>query len=88
MKYISILCLLVCMACASARATITKYDKEGNIESVNVIRYNVVGRREANKVDLNLNTGKVKIGSAGGSAGDLAKSLLNLTEIAKKIPIP
>ncbi len=76
--------LLGITACGSAKMMITNFDKDGNVTSTNKISYIRVGSGELSEVDVNIKTGKAKIGSQKGSAGDMAEALLNLTEIAKK----
>ncbi len=48
------------------------------------ITYKVVGKREFKNVKIDPATGYIELGEAGGEAGALAETRLNLSEIAKR----
>ncbi len=90
MKYLIlfILCLLF-MGCGHAKMKITEFDNNGDIISVNKISYFAVGTRDIKNVDVDLETGKAKIGSAKGTPEGLGldslfEGLKNFSEVAKK----
>lgn len=84
---LSLMIVIGSMGCASHRFTITKVDKDGNATSINEITSKVFGARKTTDIAVNLEEGKVKIGSSEGSAGDLGAAFLNLTEIMKKMAV-
>ncbi len=71
--------VLFCTSCASA--VYREVDKEGNVTKE--ISYSVLGKRELSALDVDIEKGKIKLGSSQGSAGDLAEALRNLS---RKIP--
>ncbi len=80
---IAALALSFVTGCASARYV--EISPEGEITKE--ITYRVVGKRELNELDVDIKTGKIKLGSSRGDAGDLAEARLNMSEVAAKLAL-
>ena len=72
------------MGCGSAQMEITNFDTQGNITSVNKVKYKRLGSGELSAVDVDIKKGKASIGSQKGSAGDIGEALKNFSEVSKK----
>jgi hypothetical protein len=86
MRYFILLLIVIIniTGCGSAYMKNTMFDPAtGKILSVNEVSYKRLGSGELSTIDINLKTGKAKIGGQKGNAGDLTEAFLNLTEIAK-----
>ncbi len=88
-KCFALVLIFLVTGCASATYKITEYE-EDSAKVVTEISYNVLGKRELNKLDVNVKTGKIKLGSAKGDAGDLGTAIMNATEFGleaiKRVP--
>lgn len=73
--------LLLCGLCSCASSTYRETGLDGISKE---ITYTVLGSRQLKGVDINLEKGRIKLESGQGSAGDIAETLLNLSEIAKR----
>ncbi len=80
MRIILTLVFMFCIGCANAHYR--EYDE--NERLVKEISYSVLGKRDLNSLDVDIEKGKIKLGSSRGDAGDLAEAFLNLSEVAKK----
>ncbi len=80
MKYIVlIIAFFLCAGCASARLERTLVDG-----SKVVIEYDAIGARAFKDVEIDPDTGLVKIGSSKGDEGELVELINNLLKMAAK----
>jgi len=75
--------VLICCFVGCANATYVEVDPTTGAEKR--ITYKVVGRRDFKDIDVDMNKGRIKVGSAKNDSGRLGDALINATNALDKV---